>query len=130
LHLASVQAAGKSQYLLDFGYTPEVLTRNFELLDLDPGRIGGLILSYGHRDHHGGLEGFVGHYRSRMRPDLRFFAGGEANFREKWIKQRGAEPVSWGLLDRRALEAAAVDAVCCDTPQAHQGAFMTSYIPR
>jgi 7,8-dihydropterin-6-yl-methyl-4-(beta-D-ribofuranosyl)aminobenzene 5'-phosphate synthase len=67
LHLESAQAGGKSRYLLDFGYTPEVLIRNFDLLDLDPGRIDGLILSHGHRDHYGGLEGFVNHYRSRMR---------------------------------------------------------------
>ena len=130
LHLESAQAAGKSQYLLDFGYTPEVLIRNFELLDLEPDRIDGLILSHGHRDHYGGIEGFVNHYRSRMRSDLRLFAGGEANFREKWIKQRGADPVSWGLLDREALEAAAVGTVCCDTPQALQGAFTTGYIER
>ena len=130
LHLESAQAGGKSRYLLDFGYTPEVLIRNFELLDLDPGRIDGLILSHGHRDHYGGLEGFVNHYRSRMRSDLRLVAGGEANFREKWIKQRGADPVSWGRLDRKALEAAAVGTLCGDTPQALQGAFTTGYIPR
>jgi 7,8-dihydropterin-6-yl-methyl-4-(beta-D-ribofuranosyl)aminobenzene 5'-phosphate synthase len=130
LHLESAQADGKSRYLLDFGYTPEVLIRNFDLLDLDPGRIDGLILSHGHRDHYGGLEGFVNHYRSRMRSDLRLVAGGEANFREKWIKRRGADPVSWGLLDRKALEAAAVGTLCCDTPQALQGAFTTGYIPR
>ena len=94
LHLESAQAGGKSQYLLDFGYTPEVLIRNFELLDLDPSLMDGLILSHGHRDHYGGLEGFVTHYRAKMRPDLRLFAGGEANFREKWIKRRGAERVS------------------------------------
>jgi 7,8-dihydropterin-6-yl-methyl-4-(beta-D-ribofuranosyl)aminobenzene 5'-phosphate synthase len=130
LHLESAQAGGKSRYLLDFGYTPEVLIRNFDLLDLDPGRIDGLILTHGHRDHYGGLEGFVNHYRSRMRSDLRLVAGGEANFREKWIKRRGADPVSWGLLDRKALEAAAVGTLCCDTPQALQGAFTTGYIPR
>jgi 7,8-dihydropterin-6-yl-methyl-4-(beta-D-ribofuranosyl)aminobenzene 5'-phosphate synthase len=44
LHLESAQAGAKSQYLLDFGYTPEVLIRNFELFDLDPSRIDGLIL--------------------------------------------------------------------------------------
>jgi len=130
LHLESVQAGGKSQYLLDFGYTPEVLIRNFELLDLDPGRIDGLILSHGHRDHYGGLEGFVTHYRAKMRPDLRLFAGGAANFREKWIKRRGAEPVSWGMLDRETLEAAAVGTVCCEAPQALRGAFTTGHIPR
>ena len=130
LHLESAQAGGKSQYLLDFGYTPEVLIRNFELLDLDPSRIDGLILSHGHRDHYGGLEGFVTRYRARMPADLRLFAGGEANFREKWIKRRGADPVSWGKLDRRALEAADVAPVSCETPHALSGAFTTGHIPR
>ena len=130
LHLESNQAGGKSQYLLDFGYTPEVLIRNFELLDLDPARIDGLILSHGHRDHYGGLEGFVSHYRARMRSDLRLFAGGEANFREKWVKRRDGDPVSWGALDRKALEAADIGTVCCDTPHALVGAFTTGHIPR
>jgi 7,8-dihydropterin-6-yl-methyl-4-(beta-D-ribofuranosyl)aminobenzene 5'-phosphate synthase len=130
LHLESVQRDGGSQYLLDFGYTPEVLIRNFELLDLDAGRIDGLILSHGHRDHYGGLEGFVTRYRAGMRPDLRLFAGGEANFREKWIKRRDAEPVSWGMLDRQTLEAAAVDTMCCEAPRALRGAFTTGRIPR
>jgi len=130
LHLESAHSGGKSRYLLDFGYTPEVLIRNFELLDLDPGRLDGLILSHGHRDHYGGLEGFVRHNRARMRPDLKLFAGGEANFREKWIKRRGADPVSWGRLDRTALEAAAIATVCCEAPQALCGPFTTGHIPR
>ena len=130
LHLESTRAGGKSQYLLDFGYTPEVLIRNFELLELDPGRIDGLILSHGHRDHYGGLAGFISHYRARMRSDLKLFAGGEANFREKWIKQRGGGTVSWGRLDREALEAAEVGTVCCDVPHALLGAFTTGHIPR
>jgi 7,8-dihydropterin-6-yl-methyl-4-(beta-D-ribofuranosyl)aminobenzene 5'-phosphate synthase len=32
--------------------------------------VNGLILSHGHRDHYGGLAGFVAHYRGRMRDDL------------------------------------------------------------
>jgi 7,8-dihydropterin-6-yl-methyl-4-(beta-D-ribofuranosyl)aminobenzene 5'-phosphate synthase len=130
LHLQSAQPGGKSQYLLDFGYTPEVLIRNFELLDLDPNRIDGLILSHGHRDHYGGLEGFVTHYRARMRPDLNLFIGGEANFHERWIKRRGADPVSWGMLDRKKLEATDVGTVCCEAPHALSGAFTTGHIPR
>ena len=31
LHLESQNSAGKGQYLLDFGYTPEILLRNFDL---------------------------------------------------------------------------------------------------
>jgi 7,8-dihydropterin-6-yl-methyl-4-(beta-D-ribofuranosyl)aminobenzene 5'-phosphate synthase len=72
LHLESRNAAGSGKYLLDFGYTPEVLVRNFALLGIEPERLNGLILSHGHRDHYGGLTGFVAHYRdrSRARPSL------------------------------------------------------------
>src|SRR6516225_7835105 len=36
LHLESRNASGMAQYLLDFGYTPEVLLRNFSLLGIEP----------------------------------------------------------------------------------------------
>jgi 7,8-dihydropterin-6-yl-methyl-4-(beta-D-ribofuranosyl)aminobenzene 5'-phosphate synthase len=130
LHLEAAGAAGRSQYLLDFGYTPEVLIRNFELLDIEPGRLDGLILSHGHRDHFGGLNGFVAHYRERMAPDLKLYAGGEETFREKWRKRKDAEPVSQGLIDRQALMAAHVGTVCCETAQALGGAFSTGPIAR
>ncbi len=45
LHLGSMQAGAKSQYLLDFGYTPEILNRNFDLLDIYSAAINGPILS-------------------------------------------------------------------------------------
>jgi 7,8-dihydropterin-6-yl-methyl-4-(beta-D-ribofuranosyl)aminobenzene 5'-phosphate synthase len=76
LHLESRTDGAAGQYLLDFGYTPEILIRNFTLLGIEPERLNGLILSHGHRDHYGGLAGFVAHYRDRMRDDLRLFAGG------------------------------------------------------
>ncbi len=125
LHLESARLGARSGYLLDFGYTPEVLIRNFALLDLDPGGIDGLILSHGHRDHYGGLEGFVGRHRAQMRPEIKLFVGGETAFHEKWIKRRGAEPVSWGVLDRGALEAADIGTVCCDGARALPGPFTT-----
>ena len=37
------------QYLLDFGYTPEILLRNFDLLGIAPEKLDGLILSSGRR---------------------------------------------------------------------------------
>lgn len=130
LHLASEQAGARSQYLLDFGYTPEVLIRNFDLLDLDPSGIDGLILSHGHRDHYGGLEGFIAHHRARMPSDVKLVTGGESAFAEKWIKRRNADPVSWGRLDRTALEAEHVATVCCDGTQALAGPFTTGPIAR
>src|SRR5579862_3368901 len=130
LHLESETAGQRSQYLLDFGFTPEILNRNFDLLGIAPERLNGLILSHGHRDHFGGLPGFVARHRARMRDDLQLFAGGEANFRERWLGEGKGEPVSWGALDRDALEAARVATVCCDHAHALAGPFTTGQIGR
>jgi 7,8-dihydropterin-6-yl-methyl-4-(beta-D-ribofuranosyl)aminobenzene 5'-phosphate synthase len=130
LHLESRNAGVTGQYLLDFGYTPEILVRNFSLLGIEPERLNGLILSHGHRDHYGGLPGFVVHYRDRLREDLRLFAGGEETFREKWVGSRDEEPLSWGALDRAALEAARVETVCCEAAHALEGPFTTGNIAR
>ena len=43
LHLESASEGAKAQYLLAFGYTPEILNRNFSLLDIDPALLTGLI---------------------------------------------------------------------------------------
>jgi 7,8-dihydropterin-6-yl-methyl-4-(beta-D-ribofuranosyl)aminobenzene 5'-phosphate synthase len=130
LHLESKSAAGTGQYLLDFGYTPEVLIRNLTLLGIEPERLDGLILSHGHRDHYGGLIGFIARYRDRMRGDLRLFAGGKETFREKWVGSRDEEPASWGALERPALEAARVETVCCEQAHALAGPFTTGRIAR
>jgi 7,8-dihydropterin-6-yl-methyl-4-(beta-D-ribofuranosyl)aminobenzene 5'-phosphate synthase len=129
LHLTSVRKGAKAQYVLDFGYTPEIINRNFELLGIDPARINALILSHGHRDHFGGLEGFVRAHRGKMRDDLALYVGGETIFREKWIKEDG-ETLLWGAVDRAALEAQNVTAVCCPAPRALEGAFTSGYIER
>jgi 7,8-dihydropterin-6-yl-methyl-4-(beta-D-ribofuranosyl)aminobenzene 5'-phosphate synthase len=130
LHLESRAGGATGQYLLDFGYTPEILTRNFDLLGIEPERLNGLILSDAHRDHYGGLGGFVVHYRDRMRGDLRLFGGGKEAFREKWVGSRDEEPASWGALDRAALEAAHVETVYCEAAHALDGPFTTGNIPR
>ena len=91
LHLESAAAGAKAQYLLDFGYTPEVLNRNFDLLAIDPARINGLILSHGHRDHYGGLVGFVNQHRVAMRSDMALYVGGETIFRRSEERRVGKE---------------------------------------
>lgn len=130
LHLEAAYHGKKSQYMLDFGFTPEIINRNFELLDIDPARINGLIISHGHRDHYGGLAGFVLQHRMQMRDDLSLFVGGENIFREKWTKNSGEEYVSWGAPDRMTLTAQKVEPVCCETPHALEGGFTSGYIER
>ena len=131
LHLESEKGGAKAQYLLDFGYTPEILNRNFGLLDIDATKLNGLILSHGHRDHYGGLEGFVAQHRAAMRNDVSLYVGADTVFREKWLKEGPQqEIVSWGALDRAALLAKKIAPICCNAPHVLEGAFTSGYIER
>lgn len=130
LHLESENRAGNCQYLLDFGYTPEILLRNFDLLGIAADKLDGLILSHAHRDHFGGLVGFAQRHRTALRDDLKLYTGGDLSFREKWLGSRDSEPRSWGALDAGALAAARVETVCCDHAHALGGAFTSGAIER
>src|ERR1700709_763487 len=47
----------KRTFLLDFGWTPEAINGNMNLLKVDPSRIDTLTMSHGHFAHWGGLRG-------------------------------------------------------------------------
>ncbi|MGE5268523.1 MAG: MBL fold metallo-hydrolase [Thiohalocapsa sp.] len=131
LHLESEKAGERHQYLLDFGFTPEIINRNFDLLGIEAEKLDGLILSHSHRDHYGGLVGFVEKYRARLRPDLKLYTGGDLTYREKWNRGRdGGEPVTMGALDAAALAAAHVETVCCDHAHVLAGPFTSGQIAR
>jgi 7,8-dihydropterin-6-yl-methyl-4-(beta-D-ribofuranosyl)aminobenzene 5'-phosphate synthase len=137
LHLESSAKGHNAQYLLDFGYTPEILNRNVSLLDIDPRRISGLILSHGHRDHYGGLEGFVTEHRRSMPDELPLFVGAEEAFHVRWIPsgppaKPGERPqmVCWGAPDRTGLVAQRIAPMCCHEPQVIDGGFTTGFIQR
>ena len=131
LHLESRKAGERRQYLLDFGFTPEILLRNFDLLGIETEKLDGLILSHSHRDHYGGMVGFVERHRALLRNDIRLYTGGDLSFREKWNRGQGGEaPVSMGALDGAALTQARVATVCCDHPHDLGGAFTSGPIAR
>jgi 7,8-dihydropterin-6-yl-methyl-4-(beta-D-ribofuranosyl)aminobenzene 5'-phosphate synthase len=105
MHVESRRSAETRQILIDFGFTPEALMNNVDLLDIDPAGLDALVLSHGHYDHFGGLVGFLRHHGGKLKAKLPLYLGGEECFcAREWT----APPAkgNFGVLDRKALEAA------------------------
>ncbi|KAB1074292.1 MBL fold metallo-hydrolase [Methylobacterium planeticum] len=118
--------------LLDFGYSPDALLNNIEILKVDPTRVDALVVSHGHHDHYGGLTGFLDRYRNSLAPDLKLYAGGEDNFCHR-VSPSGVQGqfTDFGQLDRRELAAQRVTTVLCEAPTVIAGhAFTTGQIKR
>ncbi|MDR7038946.1 7,8-dihydropterin-6-yl-methyl-4-(beta-D-ribofuranosyl)aminobenzene 5'-phosphate synthase [Methylobacterium sp. BE186] len=132
LFLESQRADEARTILLDFGYSPEALLNNIEILKVDPTKVDALIVSHGHHDHYGGLTGFLDRYRAVLAPDLKLYAGGEDNFCHR-LSPAGVQGqfTDFGQLDRRDLAAQKVRTVLCETPTVVAGhAFTTGQIKR
>lgn len=116
--------------LLDYGYTPEALQNNMQIMGVDPSKVQALILSHGHFDHYGGLLDFVRRNRDKLPPDVTLYTGGEDNFCRRF--NGGPAGLSeFGVLDRRELDALKVRVVLCPTPTVIGGqAFTTGVIER
>jgi len=117
LALESKAGSDTRRVLLDFGYQPETLLENLQMLKVDPSQLDAIVVSHGHFDHFGGLVGFLKKHRGAMRRDLALYVGGEENFCVR--KRRTATPnhfADWGTLDRREVEAERVDIVSCEKP--------------
>ena len=129
LHLESARGAESRQYLVDFGFTPETLTTNLELMDIDPAQLDALVLSHGHYDHFGGLLGFMSTYGPIFKPALPFYLGGEECF---CVRENGpaATPSYFGALDRKAIADAGVRMLFAERPSTlADHAFTTGSIP-
>ncbi len=136
LHLIARSERIQSEYLLDFGWTSEIINRNFDLLDIDPTKLNGLVLSHGHLDHFGGMDGFLQRYRTEMSNDLPLYIGGEDVFAERWAEdpknpgETDPELASWGKLDREKVLIHNVMPVCCHGPHVIENAFTSGYLDR
>jgi len=131
LHLTSQQGAETRRVLLDFGWTPEVLDNNLELLGIDVAALDALVVSHGHLGHFGGLEGFLARHRGAMRDDLPLHIGGEDAFCYRVAAAGNGAFSSFGVLDRRMLAANRVRPVVSEDPVLVAGhGFTTGSIPR
>lgn len=131
LHLKSQRGRETRNFLLDFGFTPEALITNLNLLKIDTALLDALILSHGHKDHFGSLVPFLKRDRAKMRKDLPMYVGGEDVFCHRWLGRPGGKRRSFGVVDRRDLAAANVRVVMAEKPAAIEGqAFTTGTIAR
>jgi 7,8-dihydropterin-6-yl-methyl-4-(beta-D-ribofuranosyl)aminobenzene 5'-phosphate synthase len=114
--------------LMDFGFTPEALINNTNLLGIDPAGLDALVLSHGHYDHFGGLAGFLRANNGKLKPKLPIYIGGEEAFcSREWT----APPVrgDFGSLDRKAIEDANLTVTYAEGPALIAGhGFTTGHI--
>ena len=102
-HLVEVtRGAVTTRIGFDFGQTHDSMNHNTRELGLDPGRLDAIALSHGHRDHFGGLMGYLHAYRRFMRKDLAFYAGAD-HFLPRF-QDRDGDKIYIGRLDRREIE--------------------------
>lgn len=103
----STRGDEKRTVLQDFAFTPYALMNNMAMLGVDPAEIDALVLSHGHYDHFGGMEGFLAKHGAALKPGLPLYVGGEEAFCSRFWT---APPFKgdFGAIDRAALQAAKI----------------------
>ena len=104
--LLTVAVGGRREHLLyDAGLGRETAIYNLDVLGLDPKDIRTMVLSHGHADHHGGLEGL---YRRIGRPGMPLVLHPDAWRERKVVFPTGVEmrlpPPSHQDLDREGWQ--------------------------
>jgi 7,8-dihydropterin-6-yl-methyl-4-(beta-D-ribofuranosyl)aminobenzene 5'-phosphate synthase len=98
MHCESKRGSETRHVMIDFGYTPEVLLNNMEILGVDPSVFDAMVLSHGHYDHFGGMVGFLNAHGKALKKKLPFYVGGEDCFCLR--RNAGGD---FGALDRKAI---------------------------
>src|SRR5215475_4541519 len=130
-HLASVRGDERKEILLDFAWTGQSLTNNYQVLKVDPTKADALIISHGHADHYGALPNLARVLHERMPSGLTLYAGGEDTFCHRWVLTPDGQKSDFGQLQRTELEAQGIKVVLAKEPMVVAGHAMTSgQIPR
>lgn len=111
--LVSIRRDGADTTVLyDAGLGAETLVHNLDVLGISPDRIDAIVLSHGHGDHHGGLEGLLRRVGRRRMP---LVLHPDAWKTRKIVFPTGAE-VDLPTPDRRALARLDVEVLERDGP--------------
>ncbi len=102
-----VKNGSRSSILYDAGLGADTALHNLDVLELRPSEIRAIVLSHGHADHHGGLEGIVWRVG---RGGLPFVLHPDAWLRRRVVFPTGVE-IAMPPPSRTALEAEGVDAM-------------------
>jgi len=111
MHAESKRGGETRHVLIDFGYTPEVLLNNLEILRVDAALFDAMVLSHGHYDHFGGMVGFLQANKGTLKKNLPFYVGGEDCFCVR--RNPGGQ---FGALDRKAIMEAALSLMMAEEP--------------
>ena len=115
LHVETARGAETRQIQIDFGFTPETLNNNIELIGMDPGKLDALLLTHGHYDHFGGMVGYLAAHKAKLKPGLPFYLGGEECFCTRETGPANA-PTNFGALDRKAIADAGLRVMFAERP--------------
>jgi len=74
-HLTSIRGDERKEILLDFAWTGQTLTNNYQVLKINPTKADALIIIHGHADHYGALPDLGRGLRELNPAGLTLYAG-------------------------------------------------------
>jgi 7,8-dihydropterin-6-yl-methyl-4-(beta-D-ribofuranosyl)aminobenzene 5'-phosphate synthase len=95
------------QLIFDTGMTPDGMAENMRRMSLDPGDVEVVLLSHGHFDHTGGLDGFV---RAVGRPNLPVLVH-PGLWTQRRVAIPGVEPIELPTVSKSALRDAGFEVI-------------------